>query len=541
MNDSPPPSPPDVPHVVSLGGGFGAILLYKRLAGAIRRQELRLTIIDRNNYVCFHGLVPELLTGKLQPGNILNPSRTIFRRAQFRNGEIEKIDLEKKEILFTRALDGKEFRVNYDHLILDLGSKINLNLFPGASEHTFRLKAFADIMEVRQHILTMLELADIERDPVELERLLNFVVAGGNFAGVEVASELVAALPEIARSRYPNIDVARIRVTLVHSQAKVLPELGKNFPGLQEYAERTLRQYPNMRIATNCRLASATSEEALLSNGEHISTRTIISCTGTTSSPLLDQLPFARTDTGRLVMDEFCRVQGQTNIWAGGDCAAVPRRDGSHTPALAIWALTTGSQIGRNIRRTLAGRPLKPFRFGGLGDACTLGRKRAVAHMRGFPMRGQLGYWAWRSVVILYIPSWEKKLRLILDWFIVPLFGGDVVNMNVHKPVGVARAMYEPGQDIVREGDVGQSLFIIRKGEVEVLKQQPDGSSLAVATLGPGDHFGEVAVFRRIRRTATVRAKTRVDLLHVRREIALALSESKTDIGASLSAPPESN
>jgi NADH dehydrogenase len=125
-----------------------------------------------------------------------------------------------------------------------------------------------------------------------------------------------------------------------------------------------------------------------------------------------------------------------------------------------------------------------------------------------------------------------------MDWMFAPIFGHDIVNMNIHKPVGVARVMYEPGQDIVREGDVGQSLFIIRSGEVEVLKQMDNGSAHLLATLGPGEHFGEVAVFRRMRRTATVRSKTRVELLHVRREIALALSESTSDIARSLSASP---
>jgi len=527
-----------VPHVLTLGGGFAVILLYKKLAGAIRQGRVRLTIIDRNNFNCFHGLIPELLTGKIQAGNILNPLRTIYRGAQFRNGEIEKIDLAKKEVLFTRGLDGKEFRVNYDHLVLDVGSVENLKLFPGMAEHTFRLKAFPDILQTRHHILTMLELADIERDPVEIERLLNFVIAGGNYAGVEVASELVASLPEIARTRFPNIPVEKIRITLVHSGAKVLPELGASFPRLQEYAARVLEEYPNMRVLTNCRLASATPEEAILNNGERIPTRTIISCTGSAPSPILDLLPFERTKSGRLVMDEFCRVKGQTQIWSGGDCAAVPRHDGTPAPPLAIWALTTGGQIGANIKRTLAGRPLKPFRFKGLGDACTLGRKRAVAHVRGFPLRGRLGYYAWRVVVLMYLPAWEKKIRLFIDWIIVPLFGRDVINTNVQKPVGVAPVMYEPGQDIVREGDIGQSLFIIRSGEVEVLKHGENGTPQLLATLGPGEHFGEVAVFRRIRRTATVRSKTRVELLHVRREVALALSESRTDIAESLSASP---
>src|SRR5947209_13796703 len=96
----------DVPHVVALGGGFAVIFLYKKLAPLIRQHKIRLTVIDRNNFNCFHGLVPEVLAGNVQPANILNPLRKIYSRARFRNGEIEKIDLEKKEVVFSRALDG---------------------------------------------------------------------------------------------------------------------------------------------------------------------------------------------------------------------------------------------------------------------------------------------------------------------------------------------------------------------------------------------------------------------------------------------------
>jgi NADH dehydrogenase len=529
-----------VPHVVALGGGYGSIFLYNSLVGLVRRKKIRLTVIDRNNFNCYHGLVPEMLVGKISPGSVLNPLRSIFRGAQFRNGTIEKIDIDRKEVLFSRALDGREFSVKFDHLFLNLGSAENLNLYPGIREHTLRLKSYPDILQTRHHLITMMELADIEEDPVESERLLNFVVAGGNYAGVEVAGELADFLPRVARQRFPNIDPEKIRITLVHSGDHILPELGKEFPKLQEYAERVIKENPYIRLLTNARLASATQEEAILNSGERIPTRSIISCTGTTFSPLLDTLPFERDRGGRVMTDEFCRVKGSSFVWAGGDCAAVPRQDGTYCPPLAIWAMTTGRQAAVNIKATIAGKPLKPYRFNGLGDACTLGNWRAAAQLKGVPVYGLAGYLAWRVFVIAYVPIWEKRIRLMFDWLIAPLFGRDLVNMNVHRAVGVSPVMYEPGQDIVREGEVGQSMFIIRAGEAEVYKNAANGGPAElVATLGAGDHFGEVAVFRGTRRTATVRAKTRVELLQVKKDAALALSESDSSIGKTLSASPQ--
>jgi NADH dehydrogenase len=528
-----------VPHIVALGGGFGSMFFYKKLARLARRKEIRLTIIDRNNYNCFHGLVPEMLTGKISPNSLLNPLRSVFREAQFRNGTVEKIELDTKEVVFSRGLDGKQFRVAFDHLFLNVGSVENFSLFPGIREHTLRLKSYPDILQARHHLITMLELAEIEADPVEVERLLNFVVAGANYAGVEVAGELADFLPRVARSRFHNIPVDKIRVSLIHSGERILPELGNQFPKLRDYAERLIKGNPYIRLITKTRLASATQEEAVLDTGERIPTRSIISCTGTIPSSLIASLPFERDRSGRVITDEFCRVKGSEFVWASGDCAAVPRSDGTYCPPLAIWAMTTGQHAAINIKSTLAGRPLKPYHFNGLGDACTLGNWRAAGHVKGFQLYGVLGYLSWRVFVLAYLPVWEKKLRLLFDWLVAPIFGRDLINMNVHRPVGVTPVMFEPGQDIVREGDVGQSLYIIRSGEVEVFRRaQNGGPPDQLATLRAGDHFGEAAIFKGVRRTATVRAKTRVELLHVMREAAIALSDSSPAIAERLSASP---
>ena len=106
----------------------------------------------------------------------------------------------------------------------------------------------------------------------------------------------------------------------------------------------------------------------MLSAGERLPTRTIITCTGMKPSPLLDQFPHERDPRGRIVTDKFCRVPSATNIWAGGDCAAIPHPDGGVCPPLAHYAQKAGSHIGANILKTTAGHPLKPYSFNGLGE-----------------------------------------------------------------------------------------------------------------------------------------------------------------------------
>jgi NADH dehydrogenase len=285
-------------------------------------------------------------------------------------------------------------------------------------------------------------------------------------------------------------------------------------------------------------VVSASSEEVILSDGDRIPTRTVISCTGMAMVPVLDGLPLARTAQQRVVTDRYARVPGYEGVWAGGDCAAVPLEDGSIAPALAIWAMTVGTLIGRNIVRQAAGRPLEAYRFTGIGEACVFGHHAAAAHVRGIPIRGWPAWLAWRVVMLTYLPLPEKKLRTAWNWLMYPIFGRDLLNLRVAAPMNVTRVVFDEGQDIVREGDVGNSLFLIEDGEVEVLKDGVSGEPEWVATLGPGQQFGEVAVFQRCRRTATVRARSRVKLVQIRREAASMLAAASAPLKATLTTGP---
>jgi NADH dehydrogenase len=152
------------------------------------------------------------------------------------------------------------------------------------------------------------------------------------------------------------------------------------------------------------------------------------------SSPLLDQFPYDRDVRGRLVTDKFCRVPGSINIWDGGDCAAVPHPDGGTCPPLAHYAQKAGSNIGANILRSTAGKALKPYSFNGLGEACTLGHRSAIAHMKGIPACGYLAWIGWRFIVLtMFVPSWTRRVRLMFDWWLTLIMGRDVVNPRIDE------------------------------------------------------------------------------------------------------------
>ena len=531
------PSRP-IPHVLCLGGGYVAIYLARALRARIRAGQVRLTVVSNENFQCFHGLVPEMLTGTLQPTDMLSPARRLFAPGDFVNAEVESIDLDGKAVVVARQLDGRPLALAYDHLVLALGSTEHLGRFPGLAEHALRLKSYAACFAARNQFVEMLELADMEPDPVERRRLLTFVVVGGSFAGCEVAGELSEFLPLVARQHFPNIDVAEIKVVLVAATPTLLPELGTREPWTSAYIERAFAADPLIDVRLNTKLASASSEEAILSDGTRIPTRTVVACAGMSAVPVVAGLTVERNAQQRIVTDRYARVPGREDVWAGGDCAAVPLPDGGTAPGLAIWAMTVGRLIGRNIGHVLDRAPLEPYRFTGLGDACAVGHRRAIAKLNGIPLRltGTAAWLVWRAFMLLYLPLWQKKVRVLFSWLMTAVVGRDFLNLRGDAPMNVARALFDEGQDIVREGDVGTSLFLIQEGTVEVLKRGPDGIETRVATLGPGQQFGEVAVFQRVRRTATVRAVTRVRLVQVRREAAALIAGASEALQATLTA-----
>lgn len=526
-------------RVVCLGGSYVALFLVRRLRRAIKRGEVEVTVISRDNFHTFHGFIGEMLAGRIQPEQVLSPARRVFAPARFFNAEIESVDFESKTVLTSRLLDGRQYEVPYDHLVVSVGSADDLARYPGVEEHALRLKSYWDCFKTRGRLMSMLEMAEIEPDPEERRRLLTIVVVGGNFGGIEVAAETLDAFRSLARKEYPNIDPEEVRVVVVHGGARILPELMTTDPKLVDYAEEFLDEV-GLEVRTRTRVTAATPEEAVLGTGERIPTRTIISCAGTTMPQLVKDMPLEKDERGRIAVRPTGQVVGHDHIWAGGDCGAMPHPNGGACPQVAIYAMTGGFHIAGNILRALRGKALKPYRFSGLGDAASLGHNRAVYHLKGLSLKGRLAWVLWRLTFLAFSPSLEMMLRVVSDWFVTALVGRNITSVHVREPYGVQKERYEVGQEIVRQGDIGQRVYVIWEGEVDVVQTQPDGTETHLARLGPGQHFGETAVFENVRRTATVRAHTPTEVLSLGHSATLALSSAMTPFGETIRRLPAS-
>jgi len=254
------------------------------------------------------------------------------------------------------------------------------------------------------------------------EPLLNFVVAGGGFAGVETIAGMNDFLRDAIKF-YPHLNEKMLRIVLIHSGGVILPELSER---LGKYARQKL-EHRGIEIRLNTRVTGLTDREVTLSDGTRIVTNTLVWTAGTAPNPMLAALPCAK-ERGKVLTDEFMRVPGFENVWAVGDCAAVPDvKNGVFFPPTAQHAIRQGKILAHNIAASVKGGRLRPFTFQTIGQLAALGKRTGVAQIFGLNFSGFVAWWLWRTIYLMKLPRFEKKLRVALDWTLDLLFTKDLV------------------------------------------------------------------------------------------------------------------
>src|SRR2546421_852936 len=348
-------------RVLILGGGFGGVATAQHLRKLFKKDPgVEVTLVNRENFFVFIPLLASAASGSIETLHILNPIRRMIPGIPFRAEEVTDIDLQRRLVTTTSPITGREVRLSYDHLVLALGNTINLASLPGVAQHGKTMKSLGDALHLRNHIISMLEAADVETDLKIRQELLTFVVAGAGYSGVETVGELNDLVHEITR-HYPSLTRESVKVVLLHSRDRILPEMG---PGLADFALKKLRQR-GVEVRLNTRIAAATPHEAILSSGERIPTRTLVVTVGSAINPVLSSLPLPR-EKDRILTDSFMSVPGMPGVWALGDNAAVPNAaaNGEFSPPTAQYALRQGKRLGDNPDWGVHGRHPAPTAFG---------------------------------------------------------------------------------------------------------------------------------------------------------------------------------
>ncbi len=498
-------------RVVILGGGFGGIYTAMYLEQALRRRDdFEIVLINKENYFVFQPLLAEVISGGIRLLDTVSPIRRMLPRTSLHVREVESIDTETRTIKTAPGFNLHPRMISYDHLVLALGNVTDFRGLRGLPEHAIPFKNLSDALYIRNHLIHVLEEAAVEERNSELRKqLLTFVVAGGGFSGVEVVAELNDFIRRVIKN-YPQIDEQEIKVVLLHALDRILPELDEK---LAVYAQKILAKR-GVDVRLNTRLAAATGVEALLDGGGRISTRTLISTVPSSPNPLIDSLSLPK-ERGKLKVDSTLIVQSTDNVWALGDCALVPMKDGGVCPPTAQFAIRQAKTAADNIVASIRGdESRKQFHFRELGKLGALGHRSAVAQVFGINLSGFLAWFMWRTIYLMKLPGWGRKLKVAASWTFDLFLQPELVQLKLTNSQGVAHEHFEPGQEVFHQGDVGDRIYIITSGKAEVLRHEV-GREISLARLSAGEYFGEMALLNQTTRNASVRCVEAMDVLSI--------------------------
>ncbi|GLR88388.1 NAD(P)/FAD-dependent oxidoreductase [Bradyrhizobium iriomotense] len=331
-------------RVVVLGAGFAG--LWAAIGAARKRDEIgaagsdiEILVIDRNPYhnIRVRNYEVDLSEVALPLSQLLDPVGVGHRL-----GDVEAIDVAKGSVTITA--NGTSENLDYDRLVLALGSEVPRPDIPGLGEHAFDVDTYAAALRLENHLTTLGRSAPAPgRTTV--------VVVGAGFTGIEAAAEMP--------SRLARAGIAGGRVILIDPNPVVGATIGERARPVINEALAALDVETHLGV----RIEAMDAASVRLSSREVIPTQTVIWCAGMRASPLTATLPVERDRLGRILVDPFMRVADLAHVFAAGDVASSVV-DGLHPTVMSCqFARPMGRFAGHNVIADLAGQPMLPLRI----------------------------------------------------------------------------------------------------------------------------------------------------------------------------------
>ncbi|MEN3304161.1 MAG: hypothetical protein V7603_363 [Micromonosporaceae bacterium] len=411
-----------------VGAGFAGYHAARRLA-RLAGDGAEITVVNPTDYFLYLPLLPQVAAGVLEPRHVSVSLTGTLRGVRVVFGQVHRVDLDGRLVHFTDPEDNPG-ELGYDRLVVAVGSVHKLLPIPGVAEHAHGFRGVPEALYLRDHLIRQIELADVTDDLVERWARCTFVVVGGGYTGVEVAAQCQVFSDAVARG-HPRLDGLRPRWLLLDLAPRVLPELDAR---LAHAAERVLRGR-GVDVRTGVSVKEATREGVLLTDGQFVTTRSLIWCVGVRPDPLVNDLGLP-TQKGRLVVDECLRVPGHPEIYACGDAAAVPdlTRPGQTTPMTAQHAVRQGRTVAHNLAASYENGQARRYEHHDLGFVVDLGGGQAAANPLGVPVSGLPAAAVTRGYHLATLPG--NRLRVGVDWLLDAVLPPQAVQLGlVRSPV----------------------------------------------------------------------------------------------------------
>ena len=400
--------------LVILGGGFGGLDVARAIGRSGRAREYWDTVlVDKENFFQFNPLLPAVAVGAVETRHIVYPFRDMarHRHVRFIKNKAKAIDLDRRQVRLHN-----ELVLDYDALVIAVGSVTNYYGVPGAEANTRPFKTVVDAMTLRARVVELFEMAEQAESLEQRRRLLSFAIVGGGVTGVEVAAELMDMTRDTLLPRYPSLTPGDLTLTVLEGGPRVVSTAR---PAHSEYVARFLENR-GVTLRLNAKVEAVEPRAVHLAGGERIEAFTIVWTAGVLPPPLVRDLKVQHERDGRIIVDEWLRARAPDgsaipSLRVIGDSAASRRADGALQPALSQTAIAMGTHVGKQLVAEAAGRTVPPFTFHDVGYIISLGKHSSVLDLFGFKLSGKLAWLMWAAAYLVKMVGFRKQIEVGID------------------------------------------------------------------------------------------------------------------------------
>lgn len=405
--------------VLILGGGFVGMYTLRHLVRSLNRNEnIETTMVSDENYFLFTPLLHEVASGRIETRHIAYPIRKLHRQDRFTfiQANVENVDLYSRKV-HTNIKD-----LDYDYLVLALGSCTDMSNLYSLESNVFKLKTLSDSIHIRNHIVATFEMASIQSDPERQRQLLTFIVSGGGYTGVQLITELTEFIFKHLTKCYQMLDTQNIRIILIEAEERITEGL---HPRLAAHTVKQLRRM-GVELRLNSRVTRVWQDRVEVNGTEILPTATLIWVAGVVANPQIAKLDLEKDSIGRIKVNAYLEVSDSPGVYAAGDCAHFkdPKSDNPIPPRAHI-AVRQAKVVAHNILAEIRGMDKKPYRYSDTTEVVSLGTSRAVLRFYGLRLYGVPARLSWLAGYSLLVTGRYNRIRVMMDWLLSFIFGRD--------------------------------------------------------------------------------------------------------------------
>jgi NADH dehydrogenase len=403
-------------RIVVAGAGFGGLEAVTRLDAMFRGDpDVEILLLSDQNYLLFTPLLPQIASSYTDPRHIVQAVREIRgrRKYRFRREKVRAVDVVNRKV----ALDSEA--IEYDALVVASGSRTEFFNTPGAKENCWDYKSLQQAVELREHIIDLCEHADHTPDAAARRSMLTFVVVGGGYTGIELATEMRDFLFGYAAKKYRGIDANEIRLIVLEATPDILRGID---PRLAAHARKRLH-VSGIETRTSTRVTRVLENSVEINGNETLPADTIVWAAGVRASELIESLPGPHDRIGRAMVNPQLQLEGHPEVFVVGDSAAAV--NAQEAPRVAPVAIEQGRIAAVNIGHLWRGEPLEPYQYASKGMLVSLGMNYAVVQVGGIRISGYFAWLFWNAVHLYKLVGLKKQLQVAGDWMLGLIFPRD--------------------------------------------------------------------------------------------------------------------